>query len=577
MRYIFIITFILCVYTAIGQNAPAPSAPAPVAPVLAPPAAPVITPVAPVLTPKMPAGTDLAPAKPAPASPIIAPVVPAAASVVPTPATAQVVPSPAAASTTTAAAASGGTNAPPPAPPKDPAKCVIAHFSFDNTLQPDVGGGTTIPVVFKRESAAYQEGAPVGENSPRFVEGRFNKALLLESAYANLFSIAQAGASDAAAFVPVQGSALSISSDPGSAEASQPWQGKEALAVATKGENSEEGFSAETPVEKALYTKETSPSVVSASYLASLYLKGQGNVKLMLKDAESGECGEPVYVELSANWQRFSCVFAYSFNSTNIGANHDADWKNLIQGTNINARLQLVCTTVDSQKLNFFADGLQLEKRLNPFGKNAELSPHSWVLGAFQTDQEQLGIDIKNDYFNAWKKNGSMTFWFKPLWEARDSSKEMILQITKNQLYLSHDSQKIIFAPAGVSFAPSDWKNSWHHMVITWSEAGERALYVDGMDYPNAAGETRPLKTPGEILMGDFTKNLSPNGAFDELTLYNITLNPDQVKALVAAEPAAKPAEANSAEQSPATASPAPASKPAPAAKNDDDEEEEDE
>lgn len=459
--------------------------------------------------------------------------------------------------------ASGGTNA-PPAPVKDPAKCIIAYFSFDGNLQPDVGGGATIPVTFKRESAAYLEGATVSENSPRFVEGRSGRAVLLESAYANLFSIAQAGAADAAAFIPVQGAVLSISSD-------QPWQGKEALSVATKGENSEEGFSVETSVEKALYTKESIPAIAPAFYLASLYLKGQGNIKLTLKDVESGACGEPVYVELSGNWQRFSCGFGYSFNHINIGTNHYADWKNSIPaGTNINAHLQLICTTVDSQKLSFFADGLQLEKRFAAAGKNVELSPHSWVLGAFQTAQEQLAIDVKNDYFNTWEKTGSIAFWFKPLWDARDGSGEIILQIVKSQLNLFHESKKIILSPAGVSFTPYDWKNNWHHMVVAWNETGERTLYVDGMDYPNTSGEIRPIKGADSILAGDFTKNLSPNGALDELTLYNITLNSEQAKALAVAEPAAKPAESKSPAQSPApVADVTPVPPPAPVAQDD--------
>jgi len=462
-----------------------------------------------------------------------------------------------------------------PAPVKDPAKCVIARLSFDSNLQPDVGGGATIPVTFKRLSASYLEGVPVTENLPRFVEGRSGRAVLIESAYANLFSIGQACAGEIGAFKPLQGAMLSISSDPGFAkgyaEASQPWQGKEALAVATKGETNEEGFSVEAPVEKAFYTKEYA-AIVPASYLASLHLKGQGNIKLTLKDVESGASSEPVYVDLPANWQRFSCVFGYSFNRINIGANHEADWKNsLPPGANIAAHLQLVCTTVDSQKLNFFADGLQLEQRNADSGKNAELSPHSWIFGAFQTTQEQLMIDVQNDYFNTWKKTGSIAFWFKPMWEARDSSNEIILQIAKNQLLLSHERQKMIFAPAGVSLTPYDWKNNWHHVVVTWNQAGERALYIDGMDYPNAAGELRPIKNPESIMAGDFTRNLSPNGALDELTLYNITLNSEQAKALATADPAVKPAELKNPEQSPAPAAPVSTeqsteSKPTPAA-----------
>ena len=96
-----------------------------------------------------------------------------------------------------AATAVADTNAPPP-PPKDPAKCVVARFGFDGSLQPDAAG-TVMSVMFKRSSASYLDCAPVNENSPRFVAGRSGKALLVESAYANHFSISQSGAAEAEA------------------------------------------------------------------------------------------------------------------------------------------------------------------------------------------------------------------------------------------------------------------------------------------------------------------------------------------------------------------------------------------
>ncbi len=453
-----------------------------------------------------------------------------------------------------AATAVADTNAPPP-PPKDPAKCVVARFGFDGSLQPDAAG-TVMSVMFKRSSASYLDCAPVNENSPRFVAGRSGKALLVESAYANHFSISQSGAAEAEAFKPLPGTTLSISAD-------KPWQGKEALAVATKGEGGEEGFSVEALVDRAFYTKENS-CIMPVVYLASLYLKGQGNLKLMLKDVESGATGAPVYVDLPADWQRFSCVFAYPFSRKNIGAGHEADWKkSLPADTNITSHLQLVCATVDGQKLNFFADGFQLEQRNAEAGGKAALSPHTWVLGAFQAAQEQLTIDVRNDYFNSWKKTGSIAFWFYPLWEARDDSAEMILQVTTNQLCLSHSGRKLHFSPAGVSFGSSDWKNSWHHVVVTWNEAGERMLYIDGMDYPNAAGAVMPMNSPDSIAAGDFAKNLSPNGALDELILYNIALNADQAKALASAEPAVKPAESKPPEPVPAPAAPVVTAAPA--------------
>ncbi|MFC1453891.1 LamG-like jellyroll fold domain-containing protein [Verrucomicrobiota bacterium] len=511
MKYFAGVLIALYAFIATGQDAPAPS----------------VTPAAPVMTPKIAVSTNPAPAETTP---------PAAAALNETAQTSSTPSAPVQSdnvSTGTSETASTETNAPPPPPPpdKDPSKYVVARFRFDGNFQPDVGG-STIPVTFSRSSASYLDGVPVNENSPRFVEGPFGKAVLIESAFANFFSIGQSSASTTSEFKPVQGAILSLSAD-------KPWHGKEALAVETIGENNEEGFSAETQVEKAFYAKENA-SIMPAYYLASLYLKGQGNVKIVLKDIESGTASEPVYIDLPENWQRFSCLFAYPFRRIRVGANHETDWrKKLPAGTNISSHLQLICTTLDSQKMKFFADGLQLEQRYAFSSRDAELSPHTWVLGAFKTKQEKLMIDVKNDYFNTWKKTGSIAFWFKPLWEAHDNSNEIILQLAKNQLLLSHDKQKIIFAPAGVSFTPYEWKNNWHHIVVTWNEAGKRSLYIDGMEYPNTKGQMQPLKEPNSIMAGDFTKNLSPNGALDELSLYNITLNPEHAKRLASAEAAA--------------------------------------
>lgn len=571
MRFNVFCAIAICAILARAQEAPAPAPVAPAAPTIA---APKI--IMPAISAPVP------PALPAPAAPTAppSPAMPAASPAAAPGAAAQ--PSAAApAAETQAAGTASAASAPaeePPAPPaKDPAKCVVARFSFDGTLQPDVGGAT-IPVVFNRISSSYLDGLPVNDSAPRFAEGRFGKALMLEAAFGNLFSIGQSTAAEAGGFKPVQGATLSISAD-------KPWQGKEALAVETRGETAEEGFSAEALVEKGFYTKE-SGAIVPAYYVASLYLKGQGNLKLVLKDVESGTASEPVYIDLQPDWQRFSCLFEYPFRRINIGPKHEADWRNsLPAGTNINAHLQLLCTTVDSLKMNFYADGLQLEQR-NAFAtRSPELSAHTWVLGALNVTHEQLAIDVRNEYFKAWKKAGSIAFWFKPLWEARDNSLENILELSKNELMLSHDKQKLIFAPAGVAFTPSEWKNNWHHIVLTWNEAGERALYVDGMDYPNTDGQALPMKAPETIAAGDPARNLSPNGALDELVLYNITLNPDQAKALCASEPApaaapSAPAAAPqpSAPEAAATGQPAaPAAAPAqaPAPAKDEEEEEE--
>jgi hypothetical protein len=553
MKFTAAIIVVLYAFVSFAQDA---AAPAPAAPIVAPPPAPVVTPVAPVITapvlaPKAipapavkPKAKTEAPATVQPAAPVSA-----------TPAQESAPVSPAAGAETTA-----DSSAPtPPPPPKDPAQCLLARFTFDNSIQPDIGSRATIPTVFKRASTGCLDGAPFAENAPRFTEGRFGKALILEAGFENMFSAAQAAGADASAFMPLQNAVLAAVAD-------KTWEGKECLSVTTPGANAEEGFAVEAAVEKAFYAKEAA-AIVPAYYTASFYLKGQGNLKISLKDMESGTNSEPVYVDLPATWQRFQCTFGYQFKRINLAPEKEAEWRQSVTN-NIAAKLQLICTTVDAAKMNFFADGFQLEKR-NLVGGNPELSPHTWIPGGSKTALEQFAIDIKSGYFNTFKTNGTIAFWFKPLWESRDGSQECIMQIATNQLVLSHDVNKIMLIPAGAAFTPYDWKNNWHHIAITWSEAGERVLYVDGSDYPNTSGEFRLLKNPELLAAGDFKKCLAPNGAIDELTLYNAALTADQAKALASAEPAALPAPAPAAPEAPAIApSPAPAaSSPAVGAK----------
>ena len=447
----------------------------------------------------------------------------------------------------------------PHVPAQDPAKCIITRFSFDGNLQSSAGNGA-VEATFKRPSTSFLNGAPVTENSPRFVEGRFGNALLLESGYANLFSAAQSSAAEAGAFYSLQGTTISISPD-------RPWQGKECLAISTAGTQADEGFNIEVAAEKAFYAKEDvnkPPAIVPAYYVASLYLRGDGNLKIFLKDSSGNEQGETVYAALSPEWQRFSCVFRCKFPRLNIGDKRDENWRSALPaGTNIDCKLQFVCATVDNQKLNFFADGFQLEKRHLASGSSTEISPHTWMPGASQAVRETLSINVREASLSALKKCGAIAFWFKPSWEAREGSAELILQIPTNQCVLAHNDNKIALSPAGTTFAPSDWKNNWHHLAITWNETGERILYVDGLDYANAAGQALPLKNPECIILGDLTKNLAPNGAIDELTLYNAALNLDQIKQLSSAE--ARPVQTAAPAVS-AAAAPPPASAPAPAA-----------
>ncbi|MDD5676478.1 MAG: hypothetical protein PHW60_00625 [Kiritimatiellae bacterium] len=418
---------------------------------------------------------------------------------------------------------------PKPAPVEDPVKNMIARFSFDVGITPDhASSGFSIPVVFKRESPAFLNGQEISAHVPRLVAGKFGQGLLMESAHANLCGPIQAGAVEASVFQPLNGSDLTVTPE-------QPWEGKQALAVTTRGEAGEEGMALELKAEKALYNL---ASIVPAYYVASVYLKGQGNLKLFLKDMDSDTSGEAVYVELGSEWKRFACTFGFQFAAKGIGAKHAADWKTLLPpGTNIAVRLQLAIVTTDSLKTTFYADGLQVEQLAMPYtGTRMGPSPHAWIPGDTALANETIQMEIKSDAFGSWRKNGTISFWFLPNWEARDGTYDMIFQIMPGLMILRHANGKLHLAPAGTAFTPSDWQNAWHHIAITWNEEGHWIMYVDGLDYPNDEIMNRPLKAATALAFGNADADIVPNGVIDDLMLFQITLTADQVRALFAGE-----------------------------------------
>jgi len=414
-----------------------------------------------------------------------------------------------------------------PPPPEDPVKNMIARFSFDAGIAPDpTTSGFSIPVVFQRESPAFLNGQALDSNMPRLVAGKFGQGLLLESAHVNLCSPSQAGAEEATMFQPLNGSALAGTAD-------KPFEGKQALAVTTKGVAEGEGVALELKVAKAMYN---GGSIVPAYYAASVYLKGQGSLKLFLKDMDSDKPGESVYVDLGNEWNRFACTFSYPFPAMGIGAKHEADWQTLLPpGTNIETRLQLAIVTTDSSKTTFYADGLQLETRDMPYaGTRAGPAPHVLAPGGMVLANETLTIKTKDDYFGRWRTNGTISFWFRPNWDARDGTQDTILQVMPNLMTLQHVNGKLHLAPAGAAFTPSDWQNTWHHIAITWNAEGHWVMYVDGLDYPNDETMKRPLAAAAALVFGNATAPTAPNGMIDDLMFFQITLTAEQVQALFA-------------------------------------------
>lgn len=435
----------------------------------------------------------------------------------------------------------------PEGPPPDPAQNIIARFDFDSSVQPDNTTGFGMPVFFKRESGAFVDGKEVAPHVPRLVAGKFGKGLLLEDAFANYLAPNQADAEkDTGGFTPLNGATLTSA-------AVQPWQGGKALHIQTPGAGPGEGFAVETKVDQAYYNGN---AAVPAVYVASIYLKGQGNLQLHLQDAVSGTNGAPVYVDLTPDWKRYACAFICAFAPTNLGPKHEEDWKTLLPPeTPVETRLQMLCATMDSVQIAFDADGLQVEHRRAPYSNARQtLSPLAWIPGGTKIAQEEFSFGITNDFFNKWTRNGSLSFWFKPGWEAQDVSQELMLQLGNNVMLLQHTPTRIRMYPAGMEFTPTDWRDLWHHIAITWNQDGERIVYVDGLDYPNESGDKKPVYDAISLVLSAAGAGNAPNGVVDELVLYQITLTPEQAKAMAAADQPIQPASGSFA--------PAPAEQP---------------
>ncbi|MFA5042379.1 MAG: LamG-like jellyroll fold domain-containing protein [Kiritimatiellia bacterium] len=433
-------------------------------------------------------------------------------------------------------------------PSEDAAQNMIAHFPFDAGITPDpTVKGFDIPAVFQRESPAFLNGQELGAHKPRLVAGKFGQGLLLEAAHANLYNPSQAGAEDATLFQALNGSALAETAD-------KPWEGKQALTVTTKGEAEGEGAALEVKVGRALYN---GAAIVPACYVASVYLKGQGNLKMFLKDMDSDKPGESVYVDLTGEWKRFACTFRFSFPAMAIGPKHEADWETLLPGaaarlsspksgaprpgeppgTNIEARLQLAIVTTENSKTAFQADGLQLEMRHTPYaGTRAGPAPHVWIPGGQALTNETILIGTKGDAFGGWRKNGTISFWFLPNWDVRDGTQDTIFQTVPSLTTLQHVNGKLQLTPGGTAFAPSDWQNNWHHVAVTWNAEGTWVLYVDSLDYPNDETMKRPMTSASAIVFGGTTPVAAANGVIDDLMLFQIALTPEQVGALFAGE-----------------------------------------
>jgi hypothetical protein len=414
---------------------------------------------------------------------------------------------------------------------------IVARFPFDTNECSEQTSELAIAPVFKRNSPGYKDGRLVAINGSRLVKGKFGNGILLEESHANLLSQNQADANSSAPgeFRPLKDTFLTLTTN-------KPWRGKWALKAATPGVGGEEGVAVEAKMEKALYDGK---QIAPAHYVASVYLRGSNSLMLSLKEPGAGMESEPVVVNpRPSEWKRFACTYTANFPAKTIGHGHEADWKKFLPDEPaLGLTLVFACATLDKQKTTFCADGFQIEQRAHPFpSQGAGSPPLSWMPGETACAQDEFSFSLKDPGLAAWKKNGAVSFWFKPDWDVRDSTQELMLYLGPEVMRLQHMNAMIRFQPSGVDFTPYDWKENWHHIAVTWNEQGRRVLYVDGYDYVNPQEESMPLPDATDLLVLSHPgSGNTPNGIVDDLILFNAELNRNQIKAIASYEPPPPP------------------------------------
>ncbi len=151
------------------------------------------------------------------------------------------------------------------------------------------------------------------------------------------------------------------------------------------------------------------------------------------------------------------------------------------------------------------------------------------------------------------EKNGSISFWFKPVdWKSGDSRYHVFFDIPDRMEFYHRSENGAFFdwlgAPqtnmigwgvGGIDLlgVPSE-TGIWHHCVLTWNSLGMGSMYIDGKkstDTDNVPKGNAPKWVEGKILrLADYTrtKDGKHKTLFDEFMVFNRALREPEARSL---------------------------------------------
>lgn len=371
---------------------------------------------------------------------------------------------------------------------------LLAHF--DDSLL--THKGTSIS--FARNSVAYkQDGTQVLSGIPRFENGKFGKALMVEVNTTNLLTVNQSDIeTDTTGFNPSNSAVLTR-------DTTKYRHGLASLKVVTDGA-AVAGF----------YISFSATSGVT--YTFSVYIYNTDVVTGAFQLTGTGACTrvDTYPVAPIGSWTRCAITVTATSSGT-IG---------------FYVRTSFAAT--------FYADQLQLEVGVHET---------SWTLGGATRGIETCSIPNSNTILDFAK--GTISLWFKPsagFWNGaynRLIGHSTAMNTNELQLFRNNTGSTICAATSNSSGTPSNnsWTtvqsttsfavDTWYNVVLTWDVvANKLILYINGIKEDEGLCDNYP-SVYGTLAIGyhpDAT-NRYGNGLFDEIRLDGVVRSAEEVKA----------------------------------------------
>ena len=320
---------------------------------------------------------------------------------------------------------------------------VIVATEFDDGLGPDiVADGLSIEASYAAPVLLGKEDTAQDERTPTFVSGRHGQALRCDEATTNLLTRQASGIEPSAAAFHAIGDAT-IERDDTVAHV-----GEASMRVRCRGADG--------------VAVRTARSVRAGQPISgSVWLRGEGRVRLRLFDQSNYRAGAFRYVKLTSSWTRYT---VNALQPAPVAAEH----------------VQLEIRAANAGQADFHVDALQVEPL--PYAT-------AWVPGGTARGQQHAVYDIPKQLRPI--KEGTMLIWARVHWPPElPQSKPPIKHITSRRCFVvsrtaspslmweKYNRLRVRHHHGHPRFRERDLRDGdWHFMAVTWTPDHTGAMH----------------------------------------------------------------------------------------------------